>query len=86
MELNPPPCLNTAMRSPPAVHTILLPEDPVEYAEVIAWCDLFEGHDVRIGVSIDGPASIHEQYTLPAAPSQRHWRLSSRSLRDGCPR
>jgi uncharacterized protein len=26
------------------------------------WCDLFAEHNVRLGVSIDGPASIHDQY------------------------
>ncbi|MGH6689584.1 MAG: cyclophane-forming radical SAM/SPASM peptide maturase GrrM/OscB [Gammaproteobacteria bacterium] len=27
-----------------------------------AWCDLFLSHDVRVGVSIDGPAFIHDRH------------------------
>lgn len=39
------------------------------------WIDLFRDHDVRVGVSIDGPASIHDQNRTTRSGGGTHVRV-----------
>lgn len=39
------------------------------------WCDLFKKHDVRIGVSIDGPEFIHDHHRLDRRGRGTHSRV-----------
>lgn len=39
------------------------------------WCDLFRAHDVQIGVSLDGPASIHDRHRLTRRGRGTHDRV-----------
>src|SRR5262249_24018669 len=36
------------------------------------WCDLIKQHDVHIGVSVDGPAFLHDRYRLTRAGAGTH--------------
>ena len=37
-----------------------------------AWCALFKAHDIRIGVSIDGPADLHDRHRRTRAGRGTH--------------
>src|SRR5690606_3825375 len=36
------------------------------------WCELFLKHDIRVGISIDGPAFIHDRYRLTKGGKGTH--------------
>jgi uncharacterized protein len=40
-----------------------------------AWCDFVKSHDVRIGVSVDGPAFLHDQYRRTRRGEGTHARV-----------
>ncbi len=37
-----------------------------------AWCDLFAAHEVQVGVSIDGPAFVHDAHRVTRAGNGSH--------------
>ena len=50
------------------VHSVQTNAMPINQA----WCDLFLRHDVQVGVSIDGPAFVHDAHRKTRAGSGSH--------------
>jgi uncharacterized protein len=40
-----------------------------------AWCEFIRRHDVRIGVSVDGPAFLHDRHRKTRGGKGTHWKV-----------